>query len=150
MKTLLIALALAVSQLTAEPADIASVNFDAIKNDLQEYYLAKPENAELKKAFDASAEAEKRQMDAMQKSILNGGKPSLDLMSAMPGRHFEMQRKLEADLKKELYKIVSRLGLKYELIYDASDADSIIYAKSSVEDVTTPVKQAIIDLQEKK
>ena len=35
--------------------------------------------------------------------------------------------------------------MEYELIYDASDTDAVIYAKSQVDDVTTIVKQAIIE-----
>lgn len=46
--------------------------------------------------------------------------------------------------------IVTRLGLKYELIYGSSDSETVIYAKSQVDDITITVKQAIIDLRQKK
>ena len=156
MKSLLLAIALFLPAIATYAADIASVNFKAIKDDLREYYFSKPENAEIKEKFQTAVQAEKKQMEEMQKKVLGGGK-SIDLKdmkSLMPGigteGRYELERKLDVSLKKELYLIVSGLGLKYELIYDASNADTIIFAKSQVDDVTTAVRQAIIDLGQKK
>ena len=59
-------------------------------------------------------------------------------------------RKINADLRKELYVLISGLGLKYELIYHASSTETIIFSKSQVDDVTTTVRQAIVDLQRRK
>ena len=82
------------------------------------------------------------------------GKGSIDIAKMIPkgnpaGR-FEVEREIEANLKKELYLIIKDLGLKYELIYDASDVGAIIYAKSQIDDITNTVKQAFIELREKK
>ena len=62
----------------------------------------------------------------------------------------DVEREINAALRKELYLIVSGLGLKYELIYDASNSDAVIYAKSQVDDITTTVKQALIEIAKKK
>lgn len=150
MKHLLATLFLCLSSLVALAADIASVNFDAIKDDLREYYFTKPENAAVKKEYDASAQQEERHMKDMEKMV-TGGKP-LDLKSVGVGAasHYKLKRQIEGELKKELYRLISGLGLKYELIYDASNAETIIYAKSQVDDVTTIVRQAIVDLAAKK
>ncbi len=153
MKFKLLALFLAISPMTAFAADIASVNFKAIADDLREYYFSKPENSEVKEQYNAAREAEKKFQNDIQEQVKNGDKP-IDLRSAMPPKgmmnRFELDRKIDADLKKELYRIISDLGLKYELIYDASETGAIIYAKAQVDDVTTIVKQKIIDLGKKK
>jgi hypothetical protein len=36
------------------------------------------------------------------------------------------------------------------LIYDSSDSEAVIYAKTQVDDITTTVKQALIDIGQKK
>lgn len=154
MKFLLLALALALNPLACSAADIASVNFKAIKDDLRDYYFSKPENAAIKQQFQAATLEEKKKTEGMQKAIAEGKSP-IDMATAMKAGlgaadRYQLERKIDADLKKELYLIVSSLGLKYELIYDASDAATIIFAKSQVDDVTTTVKQAIIDLGQKK
>ncbi len=150
MKILFLLITLSLTAVHA--ADIASVNFKAIKEDLREYYLAKPENAEIKAKFQTAVQEEKKQMEEMQKQFMEGRK-SIDLKTAskMGGsERYKLERELDGSLKKELYLIVSQLGLKYELIYDASDSESIIFAKSQVDDLTTTLKQAIIDLGHKK
>ncbi len=89
----------------------------------------------------------------MQATIAEG-KSAIDIKKMIPKSgsmdRFQLDRKIDADLKKELYIIITGLGLKYELIYDASDAETVIYAKSQVDDITTTVKQAIIELGKKK
>ncbi len=157
MKSLFLVLALSLSSAAIHAADIASVNFNAIKDELREYYFSKPENAEVKERFQAAVQAEKKMMEEMQNKVLGNGTKALDLnelKASMPklgedGR-YQLERKLNATLKKELYLIVSGMGLKYDLIYDASSTDAIIFAKSQVDDLTTAVKQAVIDLQQKK
>jgi len=153
MKLKLLAIVLMLSPLAINATEIASVNFKAIKEDLREYYFAKPENSEIKEKFESAVLEEKAIQDEMQKKIMDG-KKTIDIKSAMPkggGFHrFQLEKKIDAEIKKELYLIVTGLGLRYELIYDSSDAETIIYAKSQVDDITTTVKQAIIDLQQKK
>ncbi|CAM2768650.1 hypothetical protein [Rariglobus hedericola] len=153
MKSLLLSLVFSLSAVAVSAADIASVNFGAIKEELRGYYFAKPENAEVKERFDAAVKTEKAYQDELQKKLMDGNKP-IDLRAAMPKAggmdRYHLERKIDAALKAELYLIIGGLGLKYELIYDSSSADSIIYAKSQVDDVTTLVKQAIIDLSKKK
>ena len=156
MKSLLAAIALSLFPVATYAGDVASVNFKAIKDDLREYYFSRPENAETKEKFQTAVQAEKKQMEEMQKKVLSGGK-AIDLKemkALMPSMgaegRYELERKLDTSLKKELYLIVSGLGLKYELIYDASSAETIIFAKSQVDDVTSAVRQAIIDLGQKK
>jgi muramoyltetrapeptide carboxypeptidase LdcA involved in peptidoglycan recycling len=149
MKSLILIIAFILSSVAAVAADIASVNFKAIKDDLREYYFSKPENAEIKASFLSATEDEKKRMEDVQ-AAMTEGKGSVDLKKMMPKRggveRYQLERKIDADLKKELYLIVTSLGLKYELIYDASDSETIIYAKSQVDDITTIVKQAIIEL----
>jgi hypothetical protein len=153
MKSKLFAILLAIFPLTAFGADIASVNFNALKDALREYYFSKPENADLKERFNAAEEVEKKFESDIQDKIAKGDKP-VDFRAAMPPKgmmgRFELERKIDADLKKELYLIISELGLKYDLIYDASETGAVIYAKAQVDDVTTLVKQKIIDLGKKK
>ena len=141
------------SPLAISAAEIASVNFKAIKEDLRGYYFSKPENSEIKEKFEAAVREEKAFQEEMQKKLMDGKKP-IDIRSAMPkggfSDRFQLEKKIDAEIKKELYLIVKGLGLKYELIYDLSDSESVIYAKSQVDDITTTVKQAIINLQQKK
>lgn len=149
MKYILLILSLAMFPVVSFSADIASVNFKAIKEDLRGYYFAKPENAEIKSQFLAATQGEQQRMEAIQSSIAEG-KPVLDPKQLMSlggsgANKYQLERKIDADLRKELYFIIRSLGLEYELIYDASDADAVIYAKSQVDDVTMIVKQAIID-----
>ena len=141
------------SCLNAYSADIASVNFDAIKADLREYYFSKPENAEAKKDFEASVQEEKNYMEQIEKRVMEGNK-TLDLTKMTPPgmsrSRYAVERQLNVELKKELYQLVSGLGLKYDLIYDSSNTDAIIFAKSQVDDVTTTVRQALLDLAKKR
>lgn len=153
MKSKLLAIAFTLSPIIGYSAEIASVNFKAIKDDLREYYFAKPENAELKEKFSSAVRDEKSFQDEIQKKIMDGKKP-IDIRSAMPKggmpERYQLEKTIDAEIKKELYLIVNGLGLKYELIYDSSDSETVIYAKSQVDDITTTVKQAIIDLRQKK
>lgn len=152
MKSKLFAIAFTLLPILGHSAEIASVNFKAIKDDLREYYFEKPENAEIKEKFNSAVLEEKAFQDEMQKKIMDGGK-TIDIRSAlaksgMPER-YKLEKKIDGEIKKELYLIVTGLGLKYELIYDSSDSETVIYAKSQVDDITTTVKQAIIDLRHK-
>lgn len=153
MKSATLALAFILCTTATFAADIASVNFKAIKDDLREYYFTKPENAATKDGYLKASQEEKKRMEEMQATLAEG-KSAIDIkkMVPKPGStdRYQLERKIDADLKKELYLIISALGLKYELIYDASDAETIIYAKTQVEDITTTVKQAIIDLEKQK
>jgi len=153
MKSKLLAIVLMLSPLAINAAEIASVNFNAIKEDLREYYFAKSENSEIKEKFESAVREEKVFQEEMQKKLMDGKEP-IDIRSAMPKGgmpvRFQLEKKIDAEIKKELYLIVKGLGLKYELIYDSSDSESVIYAKSQVDDITTTVKQAIINLQQKK
>ena len=153
MKSKLLAIVLMLSPLAINATEIASVNFRAIKEDLREYYFAKPENLEIKEKFESAVRQEKAFHEELQKKLIDGKKP-IDIRSAMPKggvpERFQLEKKIDTEIKKELYLIVTGLGLKYELIYDSSDSETIIYAKSQVDDITTTVKQAIIDLQQKK
>ncbi len=153
MRSLVFAVILSFSSFAAFAAEVASVNFDAIKDDLRKYYLAKPENAKLKKQLEEAAKEEKKQMENMQKMMRENTK-SIDLSEIMAmgeaASRFELENEMDADLKKELYVIISGLGLKYDLIYDSSDTEAIIYSKTQINDVTPAVKQAIIDFQKKK
>jgi len=148
MSYLSIILAILLSPLAAFPADIASVNFDAIKDSLRQYYLAKPQNAEIKERLEKASREEKRMMEEVQAGI-SKGKGSLDIAKIFPKgsptERFEVEREVDMKVKEELYLIIKELGLKYELIYDASKAGTIIYAKSQIDDLTTTVKQAIIE-----
>ena len=140
-------------RLPALSADIASVNFNAIKDSLRQYYLSKPENAEINERFKKADLEEKRMREEVQAGMAKG-KGSIDIAKMIPkgnpAARFEVEREIEANLKKELYLIIKDLGLKYELIYDASDVGAIIYAKSQIDDITNTVKQAFIELREKK
>lgn len=140
------------SPLAACAAEIASVNFDAIKEGLRQYYFAKPENSEIKERFASAIRNEKAFQEEMQKKLMDGTKP-IDLRSAMPKggvpERYQLEKKIDTEIKKELYLIVVGLGLQYEFIYDSSDSEAVIYAKGPVDDITTTVKQAIIDLQKK-
>jgi hypothetical protein len=153
MKSKLIAILFVLSPGMGLAADIASVNFDAIKDDLREIYLAKPENTKLRENYKTARESEKSFHAQIEEKLKAGDKP-IDFRSLMPKGgtldRFQMEREIDSALKKELYLIVSGLGLKYELIYDSSDSGAVIYAKSQVDDVTTLVKQAIIDQGKKK
>ena len=82
MRTILVVLAVCLLHSAALAADIASVNFNAIKDDLRAYYLSKPENAERKKAFEAAVAAESNRMEEIQKKIK--GNQALDIVSMMP------------------------------------------------------------------
>lgn len=153
MKAKLLAILLAFGSVSAFAADIASVNVKSIEDELRKYYLSKPENAELKKRYALATEAEKKRDEEMAERLKDGGK-SFDITSLVPKftgamDQYELEREIEAGLRKELYLIVSGLGLKYELIYDTSAPGAIIYAKSQVDDLTTVVRQAIIDLEKK-
>ena len=152
MKPLLFAIALALFPVVGYSGDIASVNFASIKDDLRTYYFAKPENAEIKEKFAAAVRDEKAFMNEIQQKLFDG-KKAVDLSSTarknrVPDR-YQLEKKIDSDIKSELYLIVSRLGLKYDLIYDSS-SDAVIYAKTQIDDITTTVKQAVIDLQQKK
>lgn len=153
MKSKLLAIAFALFPVASHAADIASVNFKALQEDLRGYYFSKPENAGIKEKFNAAARDEAAFQEDIQKKIMNGKDP-IDMRTAMPKggfpERFQLEKKIDADIKKELYLIVSKLGLKYEFIYDSSDAGAVIYAKSQVDDITTTVRQAVIDLQQKK
>jgi Skp family chaperone for outer membrane proteins len=153
MKSKLFAIALTLLPVVGNAAEIASVNFKAIKDDLREYYFAKPENAEIKEKFTSAVREEKAFQDDMQKKIMDGNKP-IDIRSAIPkggmSERYQLEKKIDGEIKKELYLIVVGLGLKYELIYDSSDSETVLYAKSQVDDITTTVKQAIIELGKKK
>lgn len=136
----------------AYAGDIASVNVEAIKEDLRAFYLSKPENAEIKEKFDAAVIAEKKQEEVMEKALIEG-KKLFDLKSAMESGgvdRYQLERSIDKSLNKELYLIVSGMGGEYDFIYDSSSAETIIYAKKQVDDLTIQVKQAIIDLQMKK
>jgi hypothetical protein len=153
MKSKLLAVLIAIFPMATLAADIASVNFKALREDLREYYFSKPENAATRDSFKAATESEKKFHEEIQQKIEKGKGP-IDIRSALPKKgvmdRFDLERKIDSDLKKELFRIVSGLGLKYELIYDASDPEAIIYAKSQVDDITTTVRQAIIELGNKK
>ena len=154
MKSKLFALALAILPLTGVSAEIASVNFNSVKEDLRELYFSKSENAEVKSKFEELNSADKKQTDEMHKNLMDGKKP-LDMKSSMKAgltssERYSFGRKIDADLKKELYGIIVGLGLKYELVYDSSDSEAVIFAKSQIDDVTIIVKQAIIELRKKK
>ncbi len=152
MKSLLLVAALVFAPVVMFAADIASVNFKALKPDLRSYYLAKPENAQLKARYEAASAGEHERMEQIQAAMAEG-KGKVDVLKMMPKSGdqspYALERKIDAELRKELYLSVSSLGLKYELIYDGSDSDSVIYAKSQVDDVTTLVKQALIDRAQK-
>lgn len=153
MKSLILIIAFALSSIAAIAADIASVNFKAIKDDLREYYFSKPENAEIKASFLSASQDEKKRLEEMQAAMIEGkGAVDIKKMISKGGgqERYQLERKIDADLKKEIYLIVTGLGLKYELIYDSSDTDAVIYAKSQVDDITTTVRQAIIDLSRAK
>ncbi|MEO7098384.1 MAG: hypothetical protein ABI162_03405 [Luteolibacter sp.] len=153
MKSKLLAIALTVFPITSYAAEIASVNFQALKEGLREYYFAKPENAEIKEKFSSAVREENAFQEDIQKKIMDGKKP-IDIRTSMPkggvSERYQLEKKIDAEIRKELYLIVKGLGLKYELIYDSSDSETVIYAKSQVDDITTTVKQAIIDLRQKK
>lgn len=151
MKSLLVVLLCCLSVFNTIGADIASVNFKGIKDELRAYYFAKAQNAEQKAKFEAAVQEEEKQMEELQKSLRSGNKPDFDTLAAKKFgvSRFELERKLNADLKQELYLLISGLGLKYELIYDSSDSEAIIFAKSQIDDITPTVKQAIIDAQKK-
>ncbi len=152
LKQILLALIFALLPALTHAGDIASVNVKAIEDDLRAYYLSKPENAELKVKFEDAKLAEKKQQEAVQKALIEGKKP-FDMKSMMrPGGmdRYQLERNIDKDLNKELYLIVSKMGRDYDFIYDSSSAETIIYAKKQVVDLTIEVKQAIIDLQKKK
>jgi hypothetical protein len=153
MKSIILVIALLLSPAAAVAADIASVNFKSIKDDLRVYYFAKPENAEIKASFLNATQDEKKHMDEVQAAFAEG-KGTVDLKKMMPKgggqERYQLERKIDADLKKELYLIVTGLELKYELIYDSSDAEAVIYAKTQIDDITPTVKQALIELGKKK
>lgn len=126
---------------------VASVNFKALNDDLRDYYLAKPENAALREQFDASVADEKAQSEAVMTAVAEG-KTQLDLRKTMESglksaSRFELRRKIDAALKKELYRIISDMGLAYEVIYDSSNSDAILFAKTGVDDITVLVRQAL-------
>ena len=152
MKTKLIAFALLILPVASYAADIASVNFNAIKDDLREYYFTKAENAEIKESLNVASAEDKKRSDDLQAAMAEG-KTAIEIKRILPksGSHerYQLERKLDSDLKKELYRIILNLGLKYELVYDASNSETVIYAKSQVDDVTAIVKQAIIELTKK-
>lgn len=138
---------------TGYPSEIASVNFKAIKEPLMAYYFSHPENAEMEARYEAAASEEKKVQEEIQRSLTEG-KGAIDfqaLGSKMGAQKiYELERLIEAELRKELYRIVSGLGLEFDFIFDSSELDSVIYAKSSVQDLTALVKQAIFDLQAKR
>ena len=153
MKSKLLAITLALFPVAGCAAEIASVNFKALKEDLREYYFAKPENVEIKEEFNSAVREENTFREDIQKKFLDGEKPvDIKTMMSKGGRPelYLLEMKIDVEIKKELYIIITRLGLKYELIYDSSDSEAIIFAKSQVDDITTTVKQAIIDLRQKK
>ena len=135
------------------PSEIASVNFKALKEPLMAYYFSDPENAEMEKRFKAAASEEEKVQEEIQRSLVEGKGPlDFQALGSKMGAQgiYEMERQIEADLRKELYRIVSGLGLEFDFIFDSSELDSVIFAKRSVQDLTTLVKQAIFDLQAKK
>jgi hypothetical protein len=143
------AIALAITPVASFATDIASINFKSVKEDLREYYFAKPQNTDIKAQFDESSLNEKKRMSEVQAAMANGDiKKIIGKSNGMD--RYNLEKKIDSDLKKELYIIISGLGLKYELIYDSSEADTVIYAKSQVDDITTTVKQAVIELGKKK
>ncbi|NOX99626.1 MAG: hypothetical protein GXP30_07845 [Verrucomicrobia bacterium] len=148
IKLKLLALLFALLPAVSHAGDIASVNVKAIKDDLRAYYLSKPENAELKVKFEDAKVAEKKQQEAVQKALIEGEKP-FDMKSVMKlggMDRYQLERNLDKDLNRELYLIVSKMGNDYDFIYDSSSAETIIYAKKQVVDLTIAVKQAIFDL----
>ena len=154
MKPILFAIALAIIPAMAISADIASVNYKAVREDLREYYFSKPENAKFKAQYTSAVSDEIAFHEKMRKEIRDGQKPTDMQVAMMQGGmnssiRFQLDRKIDSDIKKELYLIIAGLGLKYELIYDSSEYGTVIYATSQIDDITTTVKQAIIDLRQK-
>ena len=152
MKKILPIIALIVLPVAGYPSGNASVNFEALKEHLMACYFSNPENAEIQKQFQAAVQAEEKYHAEITKSISEGIPLDIEAPIAVAGAsgRYEIERRIDGDLRKELYLIVSSLGLEYDFIYDASDSDAIIYAKAPVDDLTTIVKQAILDrLKEK-
>ena len=151
MKSQLFAIALVIIPSVVYSAEIASVNYSSIKNDLRAYYFAKPENAEIKEKFSSAVKAEKEFMNEIQQRFIDGKKP-IDNKSGVPNRvpeRYQLEKQIDGEIKNEVYVIVSKLGLKYDLIYDSS-SEAVIYAKTQIEDITSTVKQAVIEMQQKK
>ena len=152
MKSILTIVALLVLPVTGSSGGNASVNFEALKDHLMAYYFSDPANADLKSQLETAVREEEKFNSELQKKIKEGSPidiPSLEPMSGEKSRYM-LERRIESDLRKELYFIVSGLGLEYDFIYDASDSEAIIFAKSPVDDLTTIVKQAILDHLSKK
>lgn len=148
MKSLLLIICLLVLPITGYSSGIASVNFKLIKEDLREYYFSKPGKSEIKEKFETALRQEEQFQEEIQKRIMEGKSlVDLEAVMSMGGGldRYQLERKIDADLRKELYLIVSEMGLDYELIYDASDSGAIIYAKRPVDDLTTIIRQAIIE-----
>jgi transposase len=149
MNPKIFAIALAIMPAVSYAADIASINFKSIKDDLRAYYFAKPENAEIKTQFDTLSQDEQKRMAEMQAAMAKGDvKKMIGKTGGM--ERYNLEKKIDSDIKKELYLIISGMGLKYELIYDSSESETVIFAKSQVDDITTTVKQAVIELGKKK
>src|SRR5690554_1881764 len=109
MKYLPVTIFLTLLNLTTFAAEVASLNFDAIKDDFREYYFSKPENAAIQKQFDAAVQEENRFQEDLQKQFMEGGQSinwkSMASEAGGMGR-FQLERKIDSDLKKELYLIV--------------------------------------------
>ena len=135
----------------AVSADIASVNFEAVKDLLIEYHLGKPENSEKKKIYHEAIEGEKAYQEQIQNSMKDG-KMTIDISKFASNNfvdRYEIEKDLEKDLRLEIYKIIKDLGESYDFIYDSSNADVIFYSKSDIEDITQKIRQAILDKKKK-
>ena len=154
MKTVLFIASLLILPLTVYPSGIASVNFKSIKGDLRDYYFSKPGNKEIKERFETAVQEEEKFHEQIHKRMMEGQAPIdfeavMSMGSSGGPERYKLERKIDADLRRELYLIVRELNLEYDLIYDASDAEAIIFAKRPADDLTAIIRQAIIDHQRK-
>jgi len=148
MKSLFLAISLLILPIAGHPSEIASVNFNSIKEALREYYFSKPDNSEIKESFETAVREEEEFHEEIQRRMAKGkGLADLEAAMSTSGRQgrYQIERRIDTHLRKELYLIIKELDLEYDLIYDASDTESTIYAKRPVDDLTALVRQAIID-----
>ena len=153
MKALLVIFSIMFSPCAGFSAEIATVTLSSIKDELRDYLFSKPGNAELKKQYEEAEVEKNRFMEEMQKKVMRGESP-VDLtdrgLAGVMINPFELEQKVDALMKKELYLIVSDMGLEYYFIVDDSATDAVIFAKGPVANLTPILRQKIYDLGREK
>ena len=128
----------------AEPAQIASVNFEKIKPVLTEWAFSKPEHAELKERRDAMGKHDPLSlMRTDEQGNMVFSKRNLKQTAQMMSR-FEVQKAVKDVLRRELILIIDGMGPGYALVLNSHEQNALLFSRMQIEDITQKVYQEIV------